>query len=448
MNRYVALVARLSLIALMAASMFGNAQAGGQRKEVDAKTAVRDADPSLTPVVAPGTSFTYRISLKSGRSFKNSNGDGLEVVETVGNVVVGQSRRVSNSIFEIDFSSTDNDQPGFVLLNINFTNSKDKRKFVRTALAIADPNGDQLVFINSQDKTVRDRSDVGSQPIGVDVAGSEGSGLQVAFVCNSGSGTVSVVNLVNGNVVTTLSVGIRPSYVAVAGNPGDQTAYVTNAGSNTVSVIDVEDLVVVGSIAVGRFPQGVAISGTPGFDERVWVANRDDDSLTIINVLGNSVVGTVGVADAPVGVAIGGQFSTETVVVACSGANVISLVEAVTGNLLGNVGVGSMPWSVAIGGPAMETAYVANLGADSVSFVDLDQRRETNRVPVGPQPTGITIVGGSDLEELYTANGGDGTVSVIEVARARLAFTIPIGGRPRGIATTGPLVGQFVLVTN
>ena len=448
MNRYVVFCARLSVIALLLSLFVGGVHAGGQRKQVDAKTAVRDADPSITPTVAPGTSFTYRISLKSGRSFKNSNGDGLEVVQTVGNVVVGQSRRVSNTIFEIDFSSADNNNSGFVLLNINFTNSKNKLKFVQTAIGIADPDGDQLVFIDSQDKTVRDRASVGSQPIGVDVGGSESSGLQAAFVCNSGSGTVSVVNLVNGNVVTTLAVGSRPSYVVVAGNPGNQLAYVSNAGSNTVSVIDVEDLVVLGTIAVGRFPQGVAVSGTPGFDERVWVANRDDDTLTVINVLGNTVAGTIGVADAPIGVAVGGQFASQTVVVACSGANVVSLVDSVSGAFLGNIAVGSMPWAVAVGGPAMETAYVANLGSDSVSFVDLDERRETVRVPVGLQPMGITIVGGSDLEELYTANSGDGTVSVIEVPRAQRTFTIPIGGRPRGIASTGPVDGQFVLATN
>ena len=448
MKRYSALLARLGVIALLFASLVAVAQAGGQRKEVDSKTAIRDADPALFPVVAPGSSFTYRISLKSGRSFKNSNDDGIDVVQTVGNVVVGQSRRVSTTIFEVDFSSADNGQAGFVSLNINFTNSKGKLKFVRSAIAIADPDGDQLVFIDSQDKTVLDRTSVGSQPLGVDVGGDESSGLQAALVCNSGSGTVSVVNRVNGNLVATLAVGSRPSYVAVASNPGNQTAYVTNAGSNTVSVIDVDSLTVLGSIPVGRFPQGVAISGTPGFDERVWVANRDDDTLTIINVLGNTVIGTVGVADAPIGVAIGGQFATQKVVVACSGANVVSLVDVVTGSFLGNVGVGTMPWGVAVGGPAQETAYVTNFGADSVSFVDLDELRETTRVPVGLQPMGITIVGGSDLEELYTANSGDGTVSVIEVARARRTFTIPIGGRPRGNCTTGPITGQIVLTTN
>lgn len=448
MKGYAALVARLSIVVLIVTSIIAVAEAGGQRKQVDAKTAVRDADPSLAPTVEPGTSFTYRISLKAGRSFKNSNGDGLEVVQAIGNVVVGQSRRVSNTIFEIDFSSAANEQPGFVLVNINFTNTKNKLKFVRTAIGIADPNGDQLVFIDAQDKTVRDRSSVGAMPLGLDVGGSESSGLQAVFVCNSGSGTVSVVNLVNGNVVTTLAVGNRPSYVVVAGNPGNQTAYVSNANSNSVSVIDVEDLVVLGSIAVGRFPQGLVVSGTPGIDERVWVANRDDNSLSVIDVLSNTVLGSVAVAAAPIGLDVAGQFGTQTVVAACSGANVVSLVDVETGAFLGNVAVGSIPWAVAVGGPANETAYVANFGADTVSFVDLDERRETTRVAVGLQPMGITIVGGSDLEELFTANNGDGTVSVIEVPRAARVLTIPIGGRPRGIATTGPLKGQFVLATN
>jgi len=448
MKRYRALVARLSTLLLLVTSVIAVAEAGGQRKQVDAKTAVRDADPSLAPTVAPGTSFTYRISLKQGRSFKNSNGDGLEIEESVGNVIVGPMRRVSSTVFEIDFSSNNNGQSGFVLLDINFTNSKNKLKFVRTGIGIGDPNGNQLVFIDAQDKTVRDRASVGTMPIGVDVGGDQASGLQAALVCNSGSNNVSVVNVVNGNVVKTIAVGNRPSYVAIAGNPGNQTAYVTNAGSNTVSVIDVEDLVVIGTISVGRFPQGVAVSGNPGVDERVWVANRDDDTLTVINAISNTILGTVSIGDAPIGVAVGGQFGFQTVVTACSGANVVSLVEVSTATFLGNVAVGSIPWAVAVGGPAGETAYVANSGGDSVSFVDIDERRELRRVPCGLQPVGITITGNADLEELYTANSGDGTVSVIEVARAVRLFVVPVGGRPRGVATTGPINGQFVLATN
>jgi len=448
MNRYADWVARLCVVVLMLGTFVFVAGAQGQRKEVDSKTAIRDADPALLPTIAPGSSFTYRISLKSGRSFKTSNGDGIDVTQAIGNVIVGASRRVSSTIYEVDFSSADNGQSGFAALRINFTNSKGKLKFVRAAIGIGSPDGNQLVFIDAQDKTVRDRTNVGSQPTGVDVGGSQVSGLQAAFVCNTGSGTVSVVDIVTGRVVTTLAVGIRPTYVAIAGNPGDQTAWVTNAGSNTVSIIDVDALAVIGTVGVGRTPQGIAVSGTPGVDERVWVANRDDDSVTVISVLGFTVLTTVGVADAPIGVAVGGQFGFQTVVVAASGANVVSLLDVTTASFLANVGVGSMPWAVAVGGPAMETAYVANRGGDSISFVDLDERRETTRVGVGPQPSGIAIVGNSDLEELFTPNSGNGTVSVVEVPRARLTFTIPIGGVPRGIAITGPVDGQFALVTN
>jgi len=58
---------------------------------------------------------------------------------------------------------------------------------------------------------------------------------EYAYVANYGSGTVSVISTASNTVTATVTVGSKPTGVAVAPNGG--YAYVTNAGGTTVSVI-------------------------------------------------------------------------------------------------------------------------------------------------------------------------------------------------------------------
>jgi YVTN family beta-propeller protein len=81
-----------------------------------------------------------------------------------------------------------------------------------------------------------------------------------------------------------------------------QNAYITNSGSNTVSVIDTATNTLVGSpIAVGNLPYGVAV--TPD-GRRVYVANYYSNTVSVIDTATNAVVGTripVGVSPAAFG---------------------------------------------------------------------------------------------------------------------------------------------------
>ncbi|VUZ85978.1 hypothetical protein MELA_02372, partial [Candidatus Methylomirabilis lanthanidiphila] len=81
----------------------------------------------------------------------------------------------------------------------------------------------------------------------------------LAYVTNSGSNNVSVVDTVTKAIFTTISVGLTPEQVTVT--PNGAFAYVANFGSNTVSVIATATNTVVGSpIPVGSNPVGIAIT--------------------------------------------------------------------------------------------------------------------------------------------------------------------------------------------
>ncbi len=77
-------------------------------------------------------------------------------------------------------------------------------------------------------------------------------------------------------------------------------AYITNSVSNTVSVIDTSSNTVVATVFVGIYPWGVAVnpSGT-----RVYVAN-EDGTVSVIDTSSNTVVATIDVGTYSKGVAV------------------------------------------------------------------------------------------------------------------------------------------------
>ena len=70
-----------------------------------------------------------------------------------------------------------------------------------------------------------------------------------AFVANNLSGTVSAIDTATNTVVGTITVGTRPTEIAIT--PDGTTAYVANFTSGTVSAIETATDTVVHTIAVG-----------------------------------------------------------------------------------------------------------------------------------------------------------------------------------------------------
>ena len=85
-----------------------------------------------------------------------------------------------------------------------------------------------------------------------------------------------------------------------------QNAYIANTGSNDVSVIDTVTNSVTTKIPVGPRPRGVAVSPD---GSKVYVANEDDDTVSVIATTTNTVIATITIhsvffGGAPHGVAV------------------------------------------------------------------------------------------------------------------------------------------------
>jgi len=110
------------------------------------------------------------------------------------------------------------------------------------------------------------------------------SGTTRAVVANSGSNTVSILDIYNDVVLSNVAVGNQPVALAVSSN--GSTAYVANYADSTVTAVNLSTYTPITTIAVGGHPTSVALTASGV----LWVGGAG--FLTEINTSSMSVVAT------------------------------------------------------------------------------------------------------------------------------------------------------------
>jgi YVTN family beta-propeller protein len=308
-----------------------------------------------------------------------------------------------------------------------------------------------------------------------------GAAARYAYVTNSGSGSVTVIETINDAPVATIPLGGEPVDVAIS--PDSSRAYVANRGSGSVAVIATMTNSVIASVPVGKEPTGIAAS--PDGD-RVYVSNFGDGTVSAIDTATETTLGApIAVGKEPEGVAVSPNGTR--LFVAERGGNV-AIVDTSSGMLVGSVPdsrgpsrlaivpsgargfvtdhaatsvtafdpeggsplgppltTGLQPAGIAIA-PNGDTAYVASPTEGTVTPVDtsLDQ---ASAAPIGrfPGATGIAIR--PDGLQGYVTDGLGSTVSILDTARGAAAGTIPVGSAPTAVAVMpdqGPRASLFI----
>ncbi len=229
-------------------------------------------------------------------------------------------------------------------------------------------------------------------------------------------------------------------YVAIDGN----TAYVTNTGANSVSVVNLVNDSVTSTIAVGSSPAGIAVNpaGT-----QVWVANELDNSVSIISTSTNTVIATLtsGIGQWPVQITFN-SAGTEAFVAEANGplnANQITIVNTST--------YATTP--IPMGWYAAD-AWVNAAGTDlyvssgyGLNVVNLSTFADTI-IGGGAYPTKIVVNSAGTFA--YGVNYSDDTVSVWNLSTLALTATISLpatyGMGPVDIVIDP--TGSYAYVTN
>lgn len=277
--------------------------------------------------------------------------------------------------------------------------------------------------------------------------------------------------------VTTVVVGTAPWGVAIT--PDGSKAYIGNSGSSNVSVVNLASATVQATISTGNGAAGVTISHDGQY---AYVTNfRSPYTLSTITTSTNAV--TSQSADVPsYSTCLGPLYITTSTVssqmyYACdtyllaglasngtkSGVSLAATYRDIAtlpsnGALLAvdathdslwfasggsSVAVGAGATSLAIT-PDSSTAIVGSLTAQTLSFVDIATRTVTTTLTLGGTPEGIAI--NPSGTKAYVTDGTNNRVLLVDLSSRSIVSTIALGTSPLKIALTPD--GRTAVVTN
>jgi len=295
-----------------------------------------------------------------------------------------------------------------------------------------------------------------------------------AYVANSKSGTVSVIDTTNNTPSGPITVGGEPYRVAVT--PNGRFVYVTNATTNSVSVIDTQMTppMVVTTVPLNGSGRGVAITADGRFAyvvggqtlHKIDIVNNHT-SIASVFIQGSTPFGPDGVAVTP-----NGAFAY----IADANRNVCSLfvIDAVSMTMVrpspgaSQSGPPCTELTPAVGGSVPRDVVVRPDGAYVYNSAFQDGAIQTTRVsdseyagggcfPTGKGPVGITSWGSAGQgsgQFVASANSNGNSVSICRVSDLAgfgeaSPTTVPVGGglkaSPQFLAVTPS--GQFLYVT-
>ncbi|HEY2795254.1 MAG TPA: alkaline phosphatase family protein, partial [Micromonosporaceae bacterium] len=250
-----------------------------------------------------------------------------------------------------------------------------------------------------------------------------------AFVVNSGSSSVTPVDLVTRKAGRPIRVGSGPKAIALAA--GGRTAFVVDSGSDAVTPIDVSTRTAERSIAVGVDPEAIAL--TPD-GRTAFVVNRGSDTVTPIDVTGRAAGPPIAVGPEPRRIVL--TPDGRTAYVLNWGGNSVTPIDTASGRAGPAIAVGSYPFAIAFS-PDGSTAYVANYGSDSVTPIDVATSGAGPPIPVGTAPDALAVT--PDGRTVEVVSGNDDAVTPISVATRRAGRPIPVGYSPAAVGIRGAI---------
>lgn len=290
-----------------------------------------------------------------------------------------------------------------------------------------------------------------------------------AYVTLAGEGKIAVVDLGQMKIVKTIETGGTPlDLIGLTGNDRwavtqfrsdelisltrdhdpwkvgrspslfaprviDGLAYVSCEFGDRLDVFDTKAGKVVASYPTGKqpYPADVTPDGVMAF-----VPNRSDGTVSVIDLLNQKPLASTKVCEKPEG----GALTADGIsyVVACGGSNELVYLNTASFQVTARVseGIGPRPFSVAISEDG-RFGIVNNAGGDTVSILDVKDRKIIGKVTVGEKP--IVVRMHPDGRRVFVANEDSGTISVLEMPAPPLHSN---AGKKNEVVMIGMIHGQ------
>ena len=254
-----------------------------------------------------------------------------------------------------------------------------------------------------------------------------------AYVANSGSNSVSVIDMSTETVAETIALsGDYSQPVDVALSADGTLGYVVTA-DGSLAVLDTTPNILLDTVAVPGRPSAVA---TAPSGDRVYITDRDGDALTVLDLADPTNPTTIPVGDEPADVAV--SASGGAVYVANFGSDTVSVLDAATATVVATVTVGNEPAGVTVS-PDGGQVYVAT-AADKVDVIDADSNTVIARHDSGAAVHHIAVA--PDGVTLYAATTG---IRAIRATDGVTDYTLAAASGPGGAEVTPD--GAAVLVS-
>jgi len=279
---------------------------------------------------------------------------------------------------------------------------------------------------------------VGQNPVAVAASPSRNEVYVVNQGAANGQGSVTVVDAETNTVAATISVHRQPVSIELDGD----LAYVANSGSNTVSVLDLKARREIGAIGTGEQPSAARISPD---GKTLVVANRQGNSVTVIDAAARQVravfEGCPGASDVAI------LPDSSKAFAACSGGHQILSIALAHGGrpdrLEALMDVGRGPLQLALK-PDGGEVFVSNSLSGSISEVITGTNDVSGAYMMGDDPVRGLV--SADNAMLYVANFKSQDVIVYAIDDGKRAGSIHVGDGPSAMALSS--AGHLLFVVD
>lgn len=241
---------------------------------------------------------------------------------------------------------------------------------------------------------------------------------EILLIGNKGENTVSFVDLSSGAEIARIPTSHGWPH-EIAPSPDMMQAAVVNYQDHHIDIIDIETLTIVETIDLGEHTRPHGIQWLS--DGRIVASTEGNDS--IVEIAPDRTVTGIKTYEAGTHMVEVSPDGTKAYT-ANLGAGSISMVDLDTNTLIKTVAAGAGTEGIDLTPDGTEL-WVSNREADSVIVYDAQTLDELARLDVGGFPLRLQI--SPDGQYAVTSNLTDASLSVIHVATRALVRTIPVG---------------------
>lgn len=282
-------------------------------------------------------------------------------------------------------------------------------------ISVIDTSSDTVV------KTLPPHGTLGKKLLGLAVTA---DGKRVLVVDAPSNGVIAV-NAVTGKKIATIPTGKSPEGVEIA--PGGDLAAACAEESNQAVLFNPKTLKPIDAIALqGQNPEHCVFS-----PDGKWLlaSNENSNNIDVVDIAKRKSVALIQADGHPRG--MGFTPDGKKVYVANESANLVQVLQVGTWKTIDKIPAELRTAGILVD-PNGKRVYAANGGAGTVSVIDTSDDKIIASVKVGGRPWNMALT--HDGKKLYVANGHSASVSVIDTATNKVIKTIPVGKFPWGVA--------------